>query len=108
MKTHDTDHDLRKIEGALQAVLTPIRPPREMLVRLNSRVRDLVATEPARSAGLAPENLTMLSLAGAFTLLMTLAVGFRMAGSIVGVLTLLNQLNRQMKARKSGSLAPTG
>jgi len=111
MGKRSTTTKMRSIEQSLQAALTPVRPSRELLERLQDRVRNLAPAAralPARAADPLHPNLTFIGLAGVFTLLMTLAVGFRTAGSIVGGLTLLSELNRQMKARKTERLTPAG
>jgi hypothetical protein len=111
MVKRSTTTEMRSIEQSLQTALTPVRPSRELLERLQDRVKGLAPAArplPTRAEDPLRPNLTFLGLAGVFTLLMTLAVGFRTAGSIVGGLTLLSELNRQMKARKIERLTPTG
>ena len=106
-----TDTDFVTIERALQTALKPVHPPRDLLDKLQSRIKDMspaARSLPVRIIERDRPNLTFLGLAGLFTLLMTLAVGFRTAGSIVGVLALMNELNLQIKTRKTGNLRPTG
>jgi hypothetical protein len=103
--------DIKEVETALQAAFTQVHPPREVLQRLQVRVQDIArsAHRPAAKTDAGrQQNLTFIGLAGVFAVLVTLAVGFRSAGSIIGALTLANEVNRQMKSRKSNRLTPTG
>ncbi len=108
MKTKITENELETIEAALGAALTSVAPPKELLGRLQVRIKELKPELPSLIGKQVRPNWTYIGMAGLFTLLMTVAVGFRTSGSIVGAIALMNEMNRQVKSRKYVDLTPTG
>ena len=101
----------RRLQKALEAALIPLEPPQSLLVQLQSHVRTLGETpapRPSLAAWFGSRETPYVGIAGVFMVLMTIALGFRTAGSIIGAIALAGEINKQLREKRTTQLTPTG
>lgn len=99
--------ELPAIEVTLQHTLVPVAPRRSFVDRLDNQLHTApeapqVILRPSRQA------VFLFSLAGAFTVLLFLSAGFRVAVALVSALSLINTSRQPFKRGKTTRLTPAG
>lgn len=106
----NTTIDLQQMEKALAETLVPISPRGDFLDRLQAQLKASRNAPEIVIQGQQPddqkEKITLISLAGIFSVLMLVAAGFRAVIAILGAIGLVSEL-RNLKSKKAQPVPST-
>lgn len=105
LHTRKTKAELQRLENMLGKALVPVAPRPEFRETLQAQLRAAPATPeitrlPLEQAG--REKMTLIGLAGIFSILMIAAAGARTIVAILGAVGLAGELSKQLKTKKTG------
>lgn len=108
LQSRKTRADIESLERSLSRTLVPVTPSPEFLQNLQSQLRYVRSapeiTMPIREES-SPGKLTLISLAGMFSILMIAAAGFRTLVAILAAIGLAGEVGKQFKSKKTGTAA---
>ena len=103
MNTDQTNKNNAQLVKALQATLVPLEPPAGLLARLQTEMQRLDKPAPRKlQLWLQKPETPYVGIAGLFMVLMTVALGFRTAGAIIGAIALAAEAGKQARSGRKG------